>query len=132
MSPAAHYLQIKLAHQLIVAASGTLFALRGAGVLAGAAWADRRALRIASVAIDTLLLALGATLWVLLAIDLRSQPWLATKLGLLVVYVGLGTYALRRGRTRSVRAACYVAALAVFGFMVTVAIAHHPLGLFAR
>lgn len=132
MSLAAAYPHVKLAHQALVAASGVLFALRGAAVLAGARWGDSRALRIASVLGDTLLAAAGITLWVTLSIDLRTQPWLATKLALLVVYVVLGTFALRRGRTPAVRAACYAAALAVFGFMVSVAIAHHPAGLFAR
>jgi len=132
MSLAAHYPQLKLAHQLVVGASGALFALRGAGVLAGAGWADTRRLRVASVVLDTLLFALGVTLWTVLALDLRQQPWLATKLALLVVYVVLGSFALRRARTRAVRAGCYAAALATFAFMVSVAVAHHPAGLFAR
>lgn len=129
---AAHYLQIKLAHQVLVGASGALFALRGAALLAGHRWADARAWRIGSVLVDTLLFAAGLTLWALLQLNPLEQPWLPTKLALLVLYVALGTYALRRGRTRAVRAGCYAAALATFGFMVSVALAHHPLGLFAR
>lgn len=131
MSLAEHYVSLKFAHQVLVGASGGLFALRGAAVLAARPWADARALRVASVLLDTLLFAAGITLWVLLSLDLARHPWLATKLALLVLYVALGTFALRRGRTRAVRAACFVAALATFGFMVSVAITHHPLGVFA-
>jgi uncharacterized membrane protein SirB2 len=131
MSLADHYLSLKFGHQALVGASGGLFALRGAGVLAAWRWADARALRIASVLLDTLLFAAGVTLWALLSLDLARHPWLAAKLVLLVLYVALGTFALRRGRTRAVRAACYVAALATFAFMVSVAIARHPLGIFA-
>lgn len=131
MPLAEHYVALKFGHQVLVGASGGLFALRGAALLAGRRWADVRALRIASVLLDTLLFAAGITLWVLLSLDPVRHPWLAAKLALLVLYVALGTFALRRGRTRAVRATCYVAALAAFGFMVSVAIAHHPLGFFA-
>ena len=49
---------------------------------------------------------------------------------LLVLYVVLGMFALRRARTRRARAACYAAALAVFLFVYSIARAHHPLGVF--
>jgi len=48
------------------------------------------------------------------------------------VYVALGTFALRRGRTPRVRAICYAAALLVFVTIVGIAIAHHPLGWLLR
>jgi uncharacterized membrane protein SirB2 len=42
----------------------------------------------------------------------------------------LGSIALKRGRTRRIRIAALVAALLTVWFLVTVARAHHPLGLF--
>jgi len=131
MSLAAAYAEIKLAHIALVASSGTLFAVRGAAVLAGRRWAMVKPLRVASYVIDTLLLTAGATLWALLALQPLRDAWLGTKLVLLVVYVVLGSVALKRGRTPAARAAAYAAALAVFLFMVSVARAHHPLGVFA-
>ncbi len=118
------YPHIKLAHMALVAASGALFALRGAAVLAGQAWPLRKSLRLASVAIDTTLLAAGAALWSLLSLDPLRDAWLGMKLLLLVLYVVLGTLALKRAR-----APAYVAAIACFLFMVSVAVAHHPLGV---
>ncbi len=118
------YPHIKLAHMTLVAASGALFALRGAAVLAGQAWPLRAPLRLASVAIDTALLAAGAALWSLLSLDPMRDAWLGMKLLLLVLYVALGTLALKRAR-----AVAYAAAIACFLFMVSVAIAHHPLGV---
>jgi len=126
------YPQIKAAHVTLAAASGTLFALRGAGVLAGHPWPMAPVFRRASAGIDTLLLAAGATLWWLLGLNPLGQPWLGTKLALIVVYIGLGTFALKRAPTRRAKAGFYVAALAVFGFVATVARAHAPLGVFAR
>ncbi|HET9821419.1 MAG TPA: SirB2 family protein, partial [Burkholderiaceae bacterium] len=95
-----------------------------------ARWPMRGAVRAAAVAIDTLLLVAGATLWALLRLDpLARDHWLAAKLGLLVVYVALGTLALRRARRPAQRLAFLAAALLVFGTMVSVALARHPLGL---
>jgi uncharacterized membrane protein SirB2 len=48
---------------------------------------------------------------------------------LLAAYVVLGAIALTRGRTRRAQVAAFVAALAVYGFIVSVALAHHPLGV---
>lgn len=128
---AALYPEIKLLHIALVLTSGSFFALRGAAVLAGARWATAPAARRASVAIDSALLAAALALLAVLHLNPFTVGWLATKLALLVVYVVIGTYALRLARTRGGRAVAYVASLAVFLFMYTVARAHHPLGLFA-
>lgn len=132
MDLGAHYPQIKQLHMLLAGSSGLLFAARGAGVLAGAAWPLGRGPRVASMAIDTALLAAGATLWALLGLNPATSPWLGLKLAAIVVYIVLGAFALRRGRTPAVRAACYAAALALFGFIASVAVHHHPAGFAAR
>lgn len=68
----------------------------------------------------------------MLATILHQYPfvhgWLTVKVALLVLYVVLGSYALKRGQTRAVRVACWLAALAVYGLIISVARAHHPLG----
>src|SRR3546814_7540613 len=56
------------------------------------------------------------------------DAWLTVKVLLLVVYIALGIYAFRSRRSRAVRFAAWLAALAVFGFIVSVARAHDPLG----
>lgn len=123
------YPQIKAVHVAMVIASGGLFALRGAAVLAGARWAMAAPLRYLSYTIDTTLLTAALMLLTALKLNPFVVPWLAVKLALLVVYVVLGSLALKRARGRRARAAFYVAALATFGFMYFVARAHHPLGL---
>ena len=123
------YPQIKAVHVAMVIASGGLFALRGAAVLAGARWAMAAPLRYLSYTIDTTLLTAALMLLTALKLNPFVVPWLAVKLALLVVYVVLGSLALKRARSRRARAAFYVAALATFGFMYFVARVHHPLGL---
>jgi uncharacterized membrane protein SirB2 len=125
------YAQIKWVHIAAVLSSGALFALRGAVMLAGARWYMAAPLRYLSYTIDTVLL----TAALMLATILHQYPfvhgWLTAKVLLLVVYVILGSYALKRGATGAVRARAYFAALLVYAFIISIARAHDPRGLFA-
>jgi uncharacterized membrane protein SirB2 len=123
------YAEIKWAHIFAVIASGSLFALRGAGVLAGGRWPMWAPLRHLTYTIDTVLLTAALMLVTILHQYPFVQAWLTVKVLLLVVYIVLGTFALKRARTRTIRAVFYVAALAVFLFIASVARAHHPLGM---
>ncbi|ODV11789.1 MAG: regulator SirB [Rubrivivax sp. SCN 70-15] len=120
------FVPIKLAHVTLVLASGSLFAARGIGVLSGGRWPMAVPVRRASVVIDTLLLAAGATMWALLALNPLRDGWLGAKLLALPVYIVLGSFALKRGRTTGQRAFFYIAALAVFVYIATVAVRHDP------
>jgi uncharacterized membrane protein SirB2 len=125
------YLQIKWVHVAAVLTSGGLFAARGIAMLAGARWYMAAPLRYVSYTIDTVLL----TAAMMLATVLHQYPfvngWLTTKVLLLVVYVVLGSLALKRGATRPARAWSFGAALVVYGFIISVARAHDPRGVFA-
>lgn len=129
MNLASSYLQIKQLHIALVATSGLLFAVRGAAVLAGQAWAMRKPWRWLSYGIDTLLLCAGVTLWSIVSLNPVQSPWLGTKLLLLVLYVVLGSLALKRAPTPASRRLSFAVALAVYLFMASVALAHHPLGI---
>ena len=123
------YAQIKWVHVAAVFASGGLFLLRGLLLQAGQQRVAMAApVRWLSYGIDTMLLTAALMLLTILPHAIYANGWLTAKLVLLVVYVVLGTFALKRGRTPRVRLACYLAALLVFGFMLTIARAHHPLG----
>jgi uncharacterized membrane protein SirB2 len=124
------YPQIKWVHVAAVIASGLLFALRGSGVLAGAQWPMFAPLRYLTYTIDTVLLTAALMLATLLHQYPFVHAWLTVKVLLLVGYIVLGSFALKRGRTASVRTACFVAALLVYLFIASVARAHHPLGWF--
>ena len=119
-------------HIGLVLTSGALFAVRGVAVLLGARWAMVPAVRRLSYTIDTVLL--GAALLLLAFLNLNPfvVPWLATKMGFLLLYILLGSFALKHAPTRRLRAAGLVAALLCFGFMLSVALAHNPLGVFSH
>ena len=129
---ATWYLQILWTHIGCVIASGSLFFVRGCMMLAGLPTANHIALRRISVVIDSLLLAAAITLTTIIHQYPFVQAWLTVKLVLLVVYIVLGVFALRRGRTRAIRATCFAAAMIVFLFIVSVARAHDPLGAFVH
>jgi uncharacterized membrane protein SirB2 len=122
------YPQIRFVHILAISLSGSLFALRGLGILAGARWPQAFVVRYLSYTIDTVLLTAALMLVAVLPAAMFANHWLTVKLVLVVVYVVLGVFALRRGRSRAIRATCYVAALLVFAAIVGIARMHHPLG----
>jgi uncharacterized membrane protein SirB2 len=115
-------------HRACVAASIALFVARGLGVGFAQAWPMQPFWRHLSVVIDVLLLCAGVSLWLLLGIHPLQQTWLGVKLVLLVVYIVLGSFALKRGRTRAQRWVFFIAALAVVLSMVGIALARHPAG----
>jgi len=122
------YAEIRLVHVTAALSSGSIFVLRGLLVQAGRpAWALAPPLRYLSYAIDTTLLTAALMLLTVLPWAVFSNGWLAAKLALLPVYVGLGWGALR-APARKQRLGCFVAALAAFAAMVAIARTHDPLG----
>jgi uncharacterized membrane protein SirB2 len=125
------YSQIKLLHIACVVCSGVLFTARGALMWVESRWSNDVILRRLSYAIDTVLLGAAVALVGLLHQYPFVSSWLTAKVLLLVVYIVLGIFALRWGRTRLARQVCFVAALCVYGFIISVAMTHNPRGVLA-
>lgn len=119
----------KLLHQGTVALSVGGFAARGIGSLSGAAWMRRRIHRVWPHLVDTLLLGSALIMAWMLQLNPLTTPWLAAKIVGLLLYIALGMVALRAGRPLAVRIGAWLAALGVFGWIVSVAITKNPLGL---
>jgi uncharacterized membrane protein SirB2 len=118
---------LKQLHLATIAVTLTLFLLRGAWMMADSPRLQARWVRIVPHVNDTLLLASGIGLAVLIEQYPLVHGWLTAKLFALVAYIVLGTVALKRGKTKARRIAAWFAALLVFGYMVAVAVAHDPL-----
>jgi uncharacterized membrane protein SirB2 len=123
------YFFLKNLHLTTIAISLGLFVLRGAWMIAASPRLQARWVRVVPHINDTLLLASGIGLAVLIQQYPLVHGWLTAKLLALILYIGLGTLALKRGKTRGRRIAAWVAALLVFGYMLAVAIAHDPFPL---
>ena len=122
-----HYDSIKALHVATVIASGALFVVRGLAIQLGFRQAMAAPLRYLSYSIDTVLFAAAVTMVVALHEVWLGAGWLWAKLMLLPIYVFLGSFALKRGRTRTVRLVAYVAAMSVFLSMYLIARGHDPL-----
>jgi uncharacterized membrane protein SirB2 len=116
------YLSLKHFHMGCAGLSGSLFLLRGVWMLHASPMLQQRWVRIAPHIVDTLLLASAIGLAVWSRQCPGQQPWLTAKVSALLGYIVLGTIALKHGRTRGQRAAAFVAALALFAYIVTVAV----------
>jgi len=126
-----YYLVLRNVHIACAILTITLFVLRGGLMLADSSWQQNVVLRYLPHAVDTVLLTTALMLTTVIHQFPFAVDWLTAKVVLLVAYIVLGSIALKRGRTKTVRVAAFVAALATVGYLVTVARAHHPLGIFA-
>ncbi len=126
-----YYLPLRLVHIGCAMLTIALFVLRGGLMLADSPRLRSLPLRIVPHVVDTVLLASAVMLTIIVHQYPFVQAWLTTKVVLLVVYIVLGSIALKRGRTRLVRVVAFAAALATVLFIVSVARARDPLGFFA-
>lgn len=125
-----YYLLVKNIHISLVLFSGIIFIFRGLLMLCNFRLGQRAMIKRLSYANDTLLLLAGVMLVWVSGVTPLSNSWLAVKLVLLLVYIGLGVFALRAGRSRAQRAGYFVAAVCCYLFMISVARSHNPLGWF--
>lgn len=122
------YFTLKYLHVSAVLLSLALFVLRGVWMLTDTLAQRGRWVRIVPHVVDTVLLASALTLAFSLGwYPFVNSPWLTAKVLALLVYIGLGTVALKRGKTKTVRAVAWGAALLVFAYIVAVALQHQPL-----
>ena len=127
-----YYPQIKLVHVMAVFSSGALFLARGLMVQTGRqVLAMSAMLRYLSYTIDTVLLVAALMLLAILPAAIYSNGWLTTKVVLLLVYIVLGSFALKRAATQRRRLGFFAAALLTYAFMLMIAWTHQPLGVFA-
>lgn len=127
---ALDYLTIKHVHVSAAGLSLALFVLRGAWRATSPERLAARWVRVLPHVIDTVLLV--SALWLAWQLGRGAAPWIAAKVVALIAYIVLGSIALKRGRTPGIRAAAFFAALATFGYIVSVAIAKSPWGVLAR
>ncbi len=121
------YSLLKQLHLATLAITLALFVLRGFWMMTRSPMLQARWVRIVPHVNDTLLLASGIGLAVLIQQYPLVHGWLTAKFFALILYIVLGTFALKRGKTQGQRIAAWVAALLVFGYMVSVALTHDPL-----
>ncbi len=99
-----------------------LFLLRGVWMLTESPRLQARWVRIVPHINDSLLLLAAIAMLVTSGLNPLQQPWLLAKIIGLLAYIGLGTVALKRGRTKAIRIKALIAALGMFAYILAVAI----------
>lgn len=122
-----YYSLLKQIHVSSAALSVSLFMLRGIWMMAWPHLLQIRAVRIVPHIVDTLLLASA----LLLAWQIAQYPfvhsWLTAKILALLLYIVLGSIALKRGPSKSMRILAWFLALATYAYIVTVAVTKQPI-----
>jgi len=126
------YVALKAFHTACAIASGCGFVARYLLMLLESPRLGSPLARVAPHVVDTLLLASAVTLaWLANAVPLRDD-WLTAKIGGLLLYIAIGSIALKRGRTKVARAVAGVLAITIFAYIASVALTKSPYGLLAR
>ncbi len=120
------YETFKYAHTIAVILTASGFLLRGYWMLMQSDLLQHRVTRTAPHVVDAVLLLAGIGMLWTLRLNPLAHGWLLAKFGGLIAYILLGTIALKRGPTRQIRAAALAAAIAVFAYIVGVALAKSP------
>lgn len=124
------YLALKHLHVLCVALTITSFSLRSLWMFQGSTLLQKKWVKIAPHIIDTILLGSAVGMLVVASMNPLQQPWLIAKIIGLVVYVLLGTVALKRGKTRKIRLFACAGSLMTVTYIVGVALSKQPLSPF--
>jgi uncharacterized membrane protein SirB2 len=121
------YAGLKLTHIGCAAISYAFFVVRGIWMVRGSTVLQQRWVRTVPHVVDTVLLASAIMMAIMSRQYPLSEPWLTAKVIGLLVYVTLGMIALKHGKTKAVRVTAWIAAQAVFAYIVVVAVTRNPL-----
>ena len=120
------YLWIKSLHTIAAFATLSGFIVRGYWMMSQSDKLNRKVVRVIPHIIDTILLIAAIALVMTLQLNVFAQPWLLAKIAGLFVYIVLGTIAIKRGPSRQIRIIAFVSALAVFAYIMGVAMTKSP------
>ena len=117
------YLALKHLHTTAASLSLLFFILRAFWSVTASATLHTKFVRITPHVIDTVLLVCGlAMAWTIGF----NQGWIWAKLIALIAYIGVGTVAIKRGKTAGSKAVAALMAVVIFGYIVGVALHRSP------
>lgn len=124
------YHALKHLHVTAAALSILFFVARAYWSVSESNMLNSKFVRITPHVIDTLLLVFGISLAGMLGAG-AAASWLYTKILLLIAYIAVGTYAIKRGPTPLHRGIAAIIAVLIFIYIIGVAINHNPASWFA-
>ena len=121
------YPLFKHLHMTCVGLSVLLFTARGLGMLVDAQWIRNKLMRVLPHIIDTVLLLSAIALVIILQAYPFQSGWVNAKIIGLIVYIALGVVALKKVKTKKVRATAFILGLITVGYIASVAVTHNPM-----
>lgn len=121
-----NYFWLKHIHMTCAGLSLTGFILRGYWMQQQSPRLQHPLTRTLPHIIDTLLLLSAIGLTLILGQYPFTAPWLTAKVTALLLYILLGSLAIKRGPSLRIRIIAFYSALAVFGYILSVALTHSP------
>jgi uncharacterized membrane protein SirB2 len=116
------YLIIKNVHIFCVTLTFILFIMSRVWMIQESHWLQHWNFQIVPHLIDTVLLLNGVALVFVIHQYPGTHNWLTAKLLALLFYIVVGSIALKRGKTKTIRIIAWIAALTVFLYLVMVAL----------
>jgi len=116
------YSSLKLIHVCAAILTISGFLLRGYWMMADTTRLQQRWVRVLPHIIDTVFLLAGIGLIMTLHLQVMQNGWLLMKIMALIVYIVLGTIALKRGATRKIRVTAFILAVLTFAYIAGVAL----------
>ena len=122
------YLNLKSLHMTLASVSIGGFIIRWAWMKSGSALSRHRLTRSLPHIIDTLFLASGIWLAVIIHQYPFTDSWLTAKIFGLLAYIALGALALKPSRSSLSRSISFLLSLLVVAWIVSVALSKNPWG----
>jgi len=122
------YLIIKNLHIHIAITSGILFILRWLLLFCGFKFINNKSVRYLSYFIDIILLSCAIYLIYILPNNYFNNGWIYLKILLVIIYIVLGSFAIKRAKTKLIKLICFILAVIIFIQIYFIARLKHPLG----
>jgi len=112
-------------HMMFAGLSLLGFVIRGYWMISGSKMLNAKPVKILPHIIDTVLLVSAVVLVIVTGYYPLKFDWVTLKILLLVAYIVLGTFALKRGKTKTIKIVAFVLALVTF-FAIYGTVIHKP------
>lgn len=113
---------VKLLHISCVFASFAGFLLRGIWMISDSSLLHKKWVKVIPHIVDSVLLISALLLVYLSGLSIIENNWLIVKIVALIIYILLGTVALKRGKTKKIRVLTFFLAIFVYLYIVSVAL----------
>lgn len=121
---------LKHLHVTFVAISLAGFFIRGIFMMKDSPLLQAKLTKILPHVIDTILLVSAISLAISLKFKPGDNPWIMAKIAALVIYIVLGTLAIKPIFAKKLRIAFWGSALVVYFYIISVAFTKSPAGFF--